>query len=159
MSWLEVAQIVGAILGVGGGLVAIINAIANRPKTRAEAHLSHAQAELTEADAEAKRVAVYQGLIQNLHAELGGVHSEVTALKAQQSANMKHIAELQGKDTIWQRRCDEMQAQLTSTQSQLRVLQAERQEWKNGIDALIAQLRELEIKPAWIRKDTGPLDV
>lgn len=157
MSWLEIAQIAGAILGVGGGLVAIINAVANRPKTRAEAHLSHAQAELTEADAEAKRVGVYQGLIQNLHTELNGVHGQVAALKTQQDANMTHIAELQGKDAVWQRRCDEMQKQLTSTQAQLRVLQDERQEWKDGIDKLIAQLMELEIKPAWTRKDTGPL--
>lgn len=172
MDWSSIFQnVLVGLLGGGVG-AALVTAIANRPKTRAEAHLNHAQAENTEAEAEQKRVAVYQGLIQNLHTELNGVHSEVTALKNQQAANMKHITELQSKDVQWQKRCDEMQVKISALESerktlehngqnfqaQLTTLQSERQELKDGIQLLINQLeKDLNMKAVWKPKPTAPL--
>ena len=157
MDWATIAKEILLVLLGGGAGGAIVNALAQRSKVAADAHVGHAQAEDAEASAEQKRASVYQELVDNLRDDVLTLRGLVAQLTTQQNANMVHISELQAKDAKWQRQCDEMQAQMSHAQTQLAALQAERQEWKDGIDMLIAQLIELEIKPKWTRKGTRPL--
>ena len=143
MDWLALAREIIVLVVSGGIGGALVSAWANRRKTDAEA-------ENAEADAETKRTHVFQSLVDNLRSELATVRGEVTDLRAKQTANIGRITDLESKNGDWERNCKHMQSQIAE-------LQAERQEWKDGIDMLINQLIELEIKPRWTRKGTSPL--
>lgn len=135
--------VIGGLLSGSGG-AAIVAAIANRAPTAASAEKTEAEAAQIRAQTEISLADIYR-------ADIAAMRSELAQVKVNQSTNITRITELESKNKEWEKNCADMQAQLAT-------LQAERQEWKDGIDALIAQLKELEIKPVWVRKGgTRPL--
>lgn len=126
-----------------GLLAGVLGAWLQSRRTPAQNHAdeSGAASELAEAA---------NALIAPYRAEVETLRGKVATLETKQEINIARIGELEAYKA-------QAEAQRRAMQGQIDNLLTERQEWKLGIYRLINQLTEMEIKPAWKPKDTGPL--
>lgn len=129
--WWE-SPVFSALLGL---LAGVLGAWIQSRRTPAQNRSDDSGAANELAEAANKLIAPYRE-------EVDALRGKVTTLETTQSINLKRIGELE--------------TYKAKSESQIEQLLAERQEWKIGIYKLITQLTEMEIKPAWKPKDTGP---
>lgn len=149
MDWTAIALGVLAMFGAGGVGAAFFDWLKTRRKSQAEAEKTEAEEAQTYAAVGAAQNSEWERLYQKQTARVEKLEIIQASNIGRINELVRRISELEGKNVEWERNSEKMQAQLTA-------LQVERQEWKIGIYKLITQLTEMEIKPAWKPKDTGP---
>jgi type IV secretory pathway VirJ component len=157
MDWARVVDLILVALG-SGAAVALINAIANRRKTRAEASSADAQAALALAEAAklaaetaTSQVDTLQRSLDRALADLSDARATIAELELQQKRNVAAINNLQLERNDWRN-------QWLEAQRRIDYLTAQRIKLNEGIGKLINQLEsELNVKPVWRPEGTKPL--
>jgi type IV secretory pathway VirJ component len=150
MDWARVVDLILVALG-SGAAVALINAIANRRKTRAEASSADAQAALALAEAAKLAAETATSQVDTLQRSLDRALADLSDARATIAELDLAIKNLELERNDWRN-------QWLEAQRRIDYLTAQRIKLNEGIGKLINQLEsELNVKPVWRPEGTKPL--